>query len=185
MKKTPIIPLSVLCFILLLMACVKDTDFDQAQDITLTPVVELDLIYFNLDAGEFYDDVNNVPRLTVTDTTEIRFLDDTDTQESLRRAEFYFKFTNSIPRTFQIDFMFLSEQSDTTYTTQTTVAEGTVQNAVVTEFEEIIEGAEILQLTMANRVVVAVTIPLADPNLEGTLNLQSKTTYYLEIRDRQ
>ncbi|KAA3618424.1 MAG: hypothetical protein DWP94_14540 [Flavobacterium sp.] len=185
MKRNLLRPFAVLFLSLLVVACVKDTDFDQADDIALTPVVELDLIYFDIDAGEFYDDINEIPVLTVSDTTEIRFLDDTEIQESLRRADFYFKFTNSIPRNFQVDFQFLSEQNDTTYTTQTTVVEGTVASPVVTIFEEIIETDEILQLTMANRVVVSVTIPDSDPDLEGNLNLKSKTTYYLEIRDRQ
>jgi hypothetical protein len=185
MKKNLLKPLAVLFLCLLVSACVKDTDFDQADDIVLTPVVELDLIYFNIDAGEFYDEINEIPILTVSDTTEIRFLDDTEIQESLRRADFLFKFTNSIPRNFQVDFQFLSEQNDTTYATQTTVVEGTIASPEVTIFEEIIEGDDILQLTMANRVVVSVTIPDSDPDLEGNLNLQSKTTYYLEIRDRQ
>ena len=185
MKTTLLKPLVLVCCFILALSCVKDTDFDQAEDITLTPVVELDLIYFDLDAGEFFDQVNNVPRLTVTDTTEIRFLDDSEIRESLRRADFYFKFTNSIPRSFQVDFMFLSEQNDTTYTTQPIVNEGSSANAVITEFEEQIEGEDIIQLTMADKVVVSVTIPSSNANLSGNLNLQSKTTYYLEIRDRQ
>ncbi|NNF30607.1 MAG: hypothetical protein HKN66_04370 [Flavobacteriaceae bacterium] len=185
MKKNLLKPLTVIFLCVVAFACVKDTDFDQAEEIALTPVVELDLIYFNIEAGEFYDEVNNIPIPTLTDTTEIRFLDDTEIQESLRRADFFFKFTNSIPRNFQVDFQFLSEQNDTTYATQTSVAEGSVQTPVITEFEEIIEGDDILQVTMANRIVVSVTIPDANPDLEGTLNLQSKTTYYLEIRDRE
>ncbi len=185
MKTTLLKPIVLVCFFILVLSCVKDTDFDQAEDITLTPVVELDLIYFDLDASEFFDQVNNVPRSTVTDTTEIRFLDDSEIRESLRRADFYFKFTNSIPRSFQVDFMFLSEQNDTTYTTQAFVNEGSSANVVITEFEEQIEGEDILQLTMADKVVVSVTIPSSNANLSGNLNLQSKTTYYLEIRDRQ
>ena len=185
MKTNLLKPLVVVFAGLLLTACVKDTDFDQANDITLTPVVELDLIYFNIDAGEFFDESTGTPILTVSDTTEIRFLDDPEIQESLRRADFYFRFTNSIPRNFNVDFQFLSEQNDTTYITGTNVIAGTLDIPVVTEFEQIVEGDEILQLTMADRVVVSVTIPDADPSLEGTLNLKSKTTYYLEIRDRE
>jgi len=185
MKTNLLKPLAVVFAGLLLTSCVKDTDFDQADDITLTPVVELDLIYFNIEAGEFYDEITDMPILTLSDTTEIRFLDDTEIQESLRRADFYFRFTNSIPRNFEVDFQFLSEQNDTTYITGTSVIEGTIENPVVTEFEQIIEGDDIVQLTMADRVVVSVTIPDSDPSLEGTLNLKSKTTYYLEIRDRE
>ena len=64
MKRNLLRPLVVLFLSLLVVACVKDTDFDQAEDIALTPVVELDLIYFDIDAGEFYDEINEIPVLT-------------------------------------------------------------------------------------------------------------------------
>ncbi|MCW5520142.1 hypothetical protein J1N09_09850 [Aureitalea sp. L0-47] len=185
MKTKFLKPLAVVFVCLVLTACVKDTDFDQADDIALTPIVELDLIYFNIEAGEFYDENSDTPILTLSDTTEIRFLDDSGIQESLRRADFYFRFTNSIPRNFEVDFQFISEQNDTTYITGTNVIEGTLENPVITEFEQVVEGDDILQLTMADRVVVSVTIPDSDPTLEGILNLKSKTTYYLEVRDRE
>lgn len=185
MNKNLIAPFAAVLCCILVLACVKDTDLDQASDITATPVVELNLIFFDLEAGDFFDPVDNTPRLQVTDTTEIPFLDDTDTQESLIRAEFFFRFTNSIDRNFVVDFMFLSEQNDTTYSTRTIVNSGTVENPVVTEFTENVEDPEILNLTMADKLVVGVTIPSADASLQGVLNTQSKTTYYLEITERE
>jgi len=180
MNKTIFQSILMVCACLLFSACIKDTDFDQAEDIALTPIVELDLIYFNLRADQFYDTINANPVLTVTDTTEIKFLDDSSLQESLKRAEFYFKFTNSIPRDFQVDFQFLSEANDTTYTAGTSVSEGIPTAPVITEYIEIVEEVDILRLTQASKVVVSVTIPSSDENLEGTLNLKSKTTYFLE-----
>ncbi len=180
MNKTLSLSIFAICASLFLISCIKDTDFDQTEDIALTPIVELDLIYFNLRADQFFDSINSNPILTVRDTTEIKFLDDTTLQESLKRAEFYFKFTNSIPRNFQVDFQFLSETNDTTYVAGTSVAEGALATPVITEFIENVEGDDILQLTKANKVVVSVTIPSSDENLEGTLNLKSKTTYFLE-----
>ncbi len=180
MNKTLSLPIFVVCVCLFFTACIQDTDFDQAEDIALTPVVELDLIYFNLRADQFFDTINSNPVFTVRDTTEIKFLDDSSLQESLKRAEFYFKFTNSIPRSFQVDFQFLSETNDTTYVAGTSVSEGTPTAPVITEFVENVEGDNILQITQANKVVVSVTIPSSDENLEGTLNLKSKTTYFLE-----
>ncbi len=180
MNKTLSLPIFAVCVCLFFTACIQDTDFDQAEDIALTPVVELDLIYFNLRASDFFDTINSNPILTVRDTTEIKFLDDSSLQESLKRAEFYFRFTNSIPRSFQVDFQFLSETNDTTYVSGTSVSEGTSTTPVITEFVENVEGDDILQLTKANKVVVSVTIPSSDENLEGILNLKSKTTYFLE-----
>jgi len=165
-------------------SCVRDTDFSQAEEVSLTPIVELNLIHFDLDAGEFYDSVNNLPILTVTDTTEIRFLDDTETQESLLRAEFLFLFNNSMERSFIADFTFISESGNPTFSTASSVAPGLPSQPVETEFLEVVEGQELIDLTQANRVVVTITIPSADVNLTGNLSLKSKTTYYLEIQER-
>jgi len=167
------------------ISCVKDVDLDQAQDIELTPVVELDLIYFDLAPADFMDPESGLVLNTLRDTTEIRFLDDPDIGESLRQIDFFFRFNNSVERSFQVDFSFLSEASDTTYVTQTTVAPGLADSPVITEFEEVVVEPEIFELTRANRVVVTVIFPDPDPTLEGNLNMQSKTTYYLEIRDRE
>tara|TARA_R110002124_G_scaffold131910_1_gene294330 strand:+ start:58849 stop:59391 length:543 start_codon:yes stop_codon:yes gene_type:complete len=173
--------LFVLSFVsVLFSACVKDTDFDQADDILLTPVVELDLIYFNLEAGDFFDVNTSNPVLTVRDTTDLRFLND-GISNDIVRAEFLFNFTNSIPRNFDVLFQFLGEQNDTTYVTQTSVIEGTTRAPVITQFIHNVEGEAISQLTQASKVVVSVTIPSSNANLEGELNLQSKTTYYLEF----
>ncbi len=185
MKKNLLIPTLALFGGLLLFSCVKDTDFSQAENVTATPVVELNLIHFNVEAGEFFDDVSNTPRLMLTDTTEIRFLDDTEIQESLLRADFLFRFRNSIPRSFVVDFEFLSEQNEITYSTSTTVPAGTEDNpATPPDFIEIVQGDDIALLTQANKVVANVTIPSADASLVGALNLQSKTTYYLEVKER-
>jgi hypothetical protein len=187
MNKNLSIPFLGIIFVVLFSACVKDTDFGQIDDIAITPVVELNLIYFDLDAGEFFDENTSNSRLVVTDTTELRFLDDSEIQESLLRAEFYFRFSNSIPRDFEVDFQFLSETNDTTYVTETSVAPGTgAGNApVITEYTENVEGEGLINLTMANRVVARVTIPSSDATLTGLLNLKSKTTYYLEFTERE
>jgi hypothetical protein len=170
----------LVCASFFFTACVKDTDFDQADTIALSPVIELNLIYFDLPANRFFDSITSTPILTVRDTTEIKFLDDSGLQESLKRAEFYFKFTNSISRNFQVDFQFLSELNEIAYVAQTTVNQGALSTPVITEFIENVEGEAILQLTQANKVVVSVTIPSANENLEGNLNLKSKITYFLE-----
>ncbi|MGO3184193.1 MAG: hypothetical protein ACTIJ9_15310 [Aequorivita sp.] len=172
--------LFTLCACLFFTACIKNTDFDQSENIVLSPIVDLDLIYFNLQADNFFDSISNTPILTVRDTTRIKFLNDSSLMKNLKRAEFYFKFTNSIPRDFQVDFQFLSEVDDTTYVVETLVDQGTLSTPVITEFIENVEGDAILQLTKANKVVVSVTIPDAIDSLEGTLNLKSKATYFFE-----
>ncbi|GEQ85616.1 hypothetical protein ULMS_11240 [Patiriisocius marinistellae] len=170
---------SLLC--VLFTSCVRDTDFEQSKEITLRPVVELNLIYFDVNASQFYDSIANTPILTVRDTTALDFLDGEDISDAIKRAEFFFKFENEIPRDFQVDFDFISENDELTYSTQTTVNQGTSEQIETTIFEPIVEEEEIDQLTTANRVVVKVTIPSSSATLTGNLNLQSKVTYFLEI----
>ena len=173
--------LGISLLVVFFTACVKDTDFDQANDIVLSPIVELDLIYFDLPAITFFDTIASSPILMVRDTTELQFLNDEENSLKLRRVEFYFKVTNSIQREFQVDFQFLTEQNEVAYTTQIPVPLGTVANPVIAEYIENVEGAAIEDLTLAEKVVVSVTIPSSNENLDGTINLQSKATYYLEF----
>jgi hypothetical protein len=44
-----------------------------------------------------------------------------------------------------------------------------------------LNNEEIDIVTLSNKVAITVTIPAADASLFGNLNLQSKTTYFLEI----
>ncbi|WP_310991123.1 hypothetical protein [Aequorivita marina] len=171
--------LSVL-IVLFFTACVKNTDFEQGENVVLTPTIDLNLIYFNLRTEDFYDSITATPILTLRDTTKVKFLDDSTLMKNLKRAEFYFKFTNSIPRDFQVDFQFLSEFNDTTYVTETGVNQGTTAVPVETEFIENVEGNAISELTKANKVVVSVTIPAGSDSLDGVLNLKSMATYYFE-----
>ena len=53
-------------------ACVKDTDFDQTDDIVLETVLELDFIFFDINSQNFTDlGVNNT---IISDTTNLDFL---------------------------------------------------------------------------------------------------------------
>lgn len=174
------IVISMVLICLFFTGCIRDTDFEQSENIVLSPVVELDLIYFNVKGTDFYDTINSLPILTLRDTTLIKFLNDSTLGESLKRVEFYFLFSNSIPRSFSVDFQFLGETNDTAYVAQTTVTQGSPDKPALTEFVENVEGADILRLTQANKVVVSVTIPSSQSNLEGILNLKSKTTYFVE-----
>ena len=173
--------LGVFFLIAFLSACVKDTDFDQASDVALNPIVELDLLYFDLPAITFFDTIASTPILTVSDTTGLPFLNDQEIKSSLARAEFYFKVTNSIQRDFQVVFEFLNEQNAVEYSTQFSVAQGAVESPVVTEYIDNLEGVDKNNLTRSDKVAVSVTIPSSNRNLDGTIRLESKTTYYLEF----
>ena len=169
--------LIMVCF----TSCVKDTDFDQADDIVITPVVELDFIYFTLDESDYFNPITGEQRLMVSDTTNLNFLDGTFVQEDLKRAEFLFKFENTAAIDFVTEFKFFSESNVLKYELAIPIPAGSLNAPTLLDHIENIEGQGIIDLTHSRRVVVNVTVPSSIENIEGTLNLQSKTTYFLEI----
>jgi hypothetical protein len=169
------------CFILIALtfSCIKDVDLNQADDIQLAPVVETNLVFFTLDGSDFFDSETQSERLVVTDTTEIRFLDDTFMQEGLERAEMLFQFTNTISRNFIADFSFYSTEGELHYSIVFPVNAGFELNPQVTYHEEIIEGTAIEALTQTSILVVTMSIESSEENLPGELKLQSTATFYI------
>ncbi len=173
--------ISAFLTVLTMSSCFKDTDFDQADNVVVRPVVALNLIFFDINATRFYDEVTNTPILVVRDTTALELLDSDGIDDVLIGAEFSFNFTNSIPRDFNVSFDFLNDINEVRYSTSTLVNEGTINNPVETISVDLLDFNEINEITSSNKVVVSVAIPQADSSLLGNLNLQSKTTYFLEL----
>ena len=171
----------LLTSILLFVSCFDATHFDQTNEVVLTPEIELDLIYFNLEASNFYDYANNTEVLVVEDTTDLDFLGGSDINDIIKGADFYFEFTNTIARGFNVSFDFLNNDNVSKYLMQTTVSPGSENTPVVSYFVQSLDALQIKELTKANKVLVTVTIPSSSQDLSGVLNLQSKTTYYLQI----
>ncbi len=164
-----------------ILSCVKDTDFDQAEAIALTPVLELDLVYFTIDSPEFEPTSDLGGSYQVTDVTDLRFLDDSFTVDALSRADFFFRFNNSIPQNFTASFNFVTLTDEPRYEVIIPIAAGSLEEAVITEYTEVLDTNEqIRALTNAARVIVTITAAESPEGLEGSLNLQSKTTYFVE-----
>jgi len=177
-KKFPLLLLFT-AVILFFSACIKDTDFNQTDDIEVTPIIELDFLFSNITSQIFTDiGVNN---LVLSDTTDFDFLNDQFTVDNLERAEFYFKNTNSMPVSFEMKFQFLDENNEEHYLISIPIASGELNNPVISEQIENIETDGIVSLTMADKVVLSIEASSSVDNIEGTLKLQSKTTYYLKI----
>lgn len=170
--------LFVLAVFLTFISCTGDTDFSQAEDIELRPIMEVDLIYFNLQGNQFYDTETSTEILTVRDTTNLLFLDDEFVRDT-DSISFYFAFNNTIPRTFDSNFLFYSQDDELFYTISATVEAGASGDAVETIYTETLAGDNILLLSEASKVVSEITIPSSNSDLGGVLQLRSKATFYL------
>jgi len=57
----------------LCVSCVSDVDFDQTQDIVLSPTVDASLIFFTLDTSDFESVDTQEAVVTVRDTTRLEW----------------------------------------------------------------------------------------------------------------
>ncbi len=181
MKKKINLIFLLLIPILFFYACVKDTDFNQTDDIEVTPVLELDFLFFNLEAENFLDINTGEYNLFVSDTTDYTFLNDEFTADNLLKANFLFKTTNSLPVSFTSQIQFLNSNNEIFYEILFNSDSGTINNPTLNEFTQTIEGSQITELTQADRVIVSITASANVDNLEGLFNFQSKTTYFLKV----
>lgn len=161
-------------------ACIRDTDFDQVEDFVWQPVSEVNFIYTTLHFGQLDTLTGNANQLAAIDTTEIRFLDENFMQESLRRVDFYFKTTNGFTLPLEAHFQFLSEENEPFYEISFDIPLGNFENPVVSEHTQTILGEDITLFTQNDKVVLSFTTPAPQDSIPGTLNLQSKATFYIE-----
>ncbi len=165
----------------LVVSCVKDTDFD--QNVVPSAVVELNFIYFTLQIDDFQLNPVTEGTLTVIDTTEIRFLNDDFAADNIKEASFFFRVSNSFPVELDAHFIFLSEENIPFYEIRFPIQLSDNGTPIITEHTHLVNQEDIQQLTLNEKVVVMITLFSDNQSLEGILNLQSKTTYYLEFSD--
>jgi len=96
-------------------ACVKDIDFDQAENIELRPIVDLDFFYsipFDLSVFEFLPPGQQaVPARTESDTLNFDLLGSEFILDNIERVEIDFEVPNSIESEFALEFNFLGENN--------------------------------------------------------------------------
>ncbi|WP_086030218.1 hypothetical protein [Tenacibaculum holothuriorum] len=100
--------------ILSLTSCVKDLDFNQAENFTLEPKAIASLVYFKIPSRGFIDTNDN----EVTEISDETIIDNIITKE-LVEAELDFEITNPFDRNFTIDFQFLDENNNLMHTIPT------------------------------------------------------------------
>jgi hypothetical protein len=163
-----------------LSSCVRDTDFDQFDQTLLTPVLDLNLIFWEVEATRFNSVASNLPLGQVSDTTEIRILDDAGTRRSVVRADFLFEFENTTDSDYELVIDFLSLSGQVTYTLQTTIEAGTLNLPWQQTIPKEIMAPEVYDITRAGLIAIRATTQGTLPE-QGSLKMKSKARFYLEI----
>ena len=152
-----------LAFCMVLTGCVKDIDLDQAEEISLSPDIDVDLLIYEISEDYFYQSGNNVFQPVIRDTVRLEFLDDDYIQKDLTEVEFYFRHINTFPQRFSHTIKFLSDAGREQIFIKYEVAPGSLNNPVETEYTEIIEENRINLIRNSIQMVVELE---AHPNSE-------------------
>ena len=184
-----LIPLLAGFTFLVCLACVKDVDFDQIEDVVLTPVYEVDLIYSQFDTDDYID--NQLPPDTpivvppIRDTLNYDLTSTDFAIENLDRIELTFEFRNTIETSFEFTYQFLSSSNQPVGVSRTifvTPGEGENTQPVISYSDPnpiVIDDQELDQLSTARRLATELRVNNANSNLRGRLELRSKAAYYI------
>ena len=96
--------LIILFFLLTtIVSCIKNVDFDQANDITITPVVKSTLIHFDITESNF--NTTNYK----TDISEFQIFENGVAQHNTVKMDFLFDMENTFNKDINILYQFLDE----------------------------------------------------------------------------
>lgn len=184
-----LIPLFTGLTSLVFFACVEDVDFDQIEDVVLTPVYEVDLIYSEFDTDDYIDNQlppdTPIPVPPIRDTLNYDLTSTDFAIENLERIELTFEFRNTIETSFEFSYQFLSSSNQPLGRVRTIfVVPGDGENTQpIISFSDpnpvVINNQELNQLSNATRLATELRVNNANSNLRGKLELRSKAAYYI------
>ncbi|WP_111682095.1 hypothetical protein [Winogradskyella tangerina] len=179
----------IVCFFILILtctSCVKDVDFNQAENLTLTPIVAASVVYTDVEASRFSENGTEIE--TVRDSiANIEIFTEQFVIDNLVRTDLVFEVTNSIDRSFELDVEFLDE-SDTlldVFTFEALPSNGS--NEVITMVTEVYENERLEALKQTTKLVITLRLlPSSDgstlnENSTGRIILKSKGLFYLNL----
>ncbi|WP_179343835.1 hypothetical protein [Winogradskyella ursingii] len=167
-------------------SCVKDVDFEQAENITLTPTIASSILFSNSEASRFSD--NGMELETVTDTVpDITILKDQFVNDNLIRAELVFEAANTINRTFGLQVDFLNEDDELEHTFSFFANPSSNGNEVITNYTEIFEDDSLEALKFTSKLIITLSLlpsndgSMLNENSEGNIGLKSKGIFYFNV----
>jgi hypothetical protein len=169
----------------IISSCTDNVDFNQGDEIVLNPILESDLVFFNLETVNLLDEITQEELVFVSDTTRLELISDNFFKDNLTRTDLTFKFTNSFTRGFLFEAQFLDDANQEKYVLDFEVLSGLSNQASISEITEIIQETDIDTFKESTKVVVKFILPASTnsitSNTVGFLNMQSKATFYLEL----
>lgn len=185
-KKITLNTLLGLCIMLCFSACIKDVDFEQAEDLSIAPALEVSVIHFDETARTFIDE-DGLELITVQDSVNIEIFSDDFVVDNLIRADFLFETTNTINRAYEAEIDFYNDLYELQHNFNFEVGASTNNQDIFVEYVEIFEGQELEALKSTTNLVLTLTLQPSsngstlNEDSSGNLKLRSKASFYFEI----
>ena len=186
LKSKVISILQLIIVIATITSCVKDVDFDQADNILLTPVLASSILYTEVEASRFSE--NGMEIEIVRDSIDnIEIFRDEFVKDNLVKVELSFEAANTINRTFNLQIDFLNDTNELQHMLSFDVLQSSSGNDVLTNYTEIFEDASLDVLKLTTKMVITLTLyPSSDGSMLnedsiGKVALKSKGIFYFNI----
>lgn len=168
------------------VSCVKDVDFDQANDITLTPSYIVSLVNFKIPQTNLIDRVTGNEVLTITDESDIKILRTEEAQKYLEKLLLKVEIANTFNRDFIMTFNFLDDNDIATYKPiQLSVS---AQDLAFKHEEEIlvVSNSSFLKTTKVKATLQlqpSADGSVIDTRKDDTFTLKSAATVFLRVKN--
>ncbi|WP_299215894.1 hypothetical protein [uncultured Aquimarina sp.] len=178
--------------ILMTASCVKELDFEQLDEVVLTPVFEADFIYSefdiedNIPQGTPPNTEFTIPPEVLRDTINYDLVGTDFAIDNLDRVELTMEVRNTIPVAFTIQFQFLTQAGQPIgqlYNIEVLagLGEGTEPVISFSDFEPL-NNATLNELASAQKIATEIIVPTLNSDLRGALQIRSKATYYVNYQ---
>ena len=166
-------------------SCVKDTDFNQATPITLSPIMDVNFVEFQETSSSFLDasgtEVPFISDLIVLDVLSSDFIND-----NLTKAELVFEVTNSLNKAFQIKMDFYDPADILQHSFSIDIDNSPSHSPLTTEHTEVFDAMSLQALKASFKLEITITLvssatgSVLTPDSDGSIALTSKGILYLE-----
>ncbi|WP_159019286.1 hypothetical protein [Algibacter sp. L3A6] len=164
------------------ISCTEAIDFDQADDIVLTPALEASLVYFDEPASRFVDNGSTI--LSIQDFISVAFFNDEFVVDNVEKAEFVFETQNTINRTFELQVDFLDQAGNLQHSLTVREDAAPDNTDTVTTYTEVFEGNSLSALKRTVAIVFTMRLlpgaPL-DEDTVGRIQYKSYAAFYINL----
>ena len=178
-------PLSLILAIGLCFSCVKDTDFEQYDTLTINPIMEVSLVKAQEPASSFVDSSGN-QLSSISDQVVLDVFTSDFVIDNLIKAELVFGIANSIDKAFQIQIDFYDSTDMLQHTFSIDVDNSPTNTPLYTEHIEVFENMNLSALKSTTKLEITINLissswSILTPDSAGSILLASKGIFYLKI----